>query len=68
MFGDYGEVIKMDVTKAQDSLIRGTIKPEQLGTQFKGSNTGFFTKATTAADRSAADYIQKLLMEHIKIN
>ena len=61
VFGDYGEVIRMDVTKAQDSLIRGTIKPEQLGTQFKGSNTGFFTKATTAADRSAADYITETI-------
>ena len=61
VFGDYGEVIKMDVTKAQDSLIRGTIKPDQLGTQFKGSNTGFFTKATTAADRSAADYITETI-------
>jgi hypothetical protein len=61
VFGDYGEVIKMDVTKAQDALIRGTIKPDQLGTQFKGSNTGFFTKATTAADRSAADYITETI-------
>ena len=42
-------VIKMDVQQAQDSLIKGTIKPDQLGTNIKGSNTGFFTKATTAA-------------------
>jgi len=61
VFGDYGEVFKMDVTKAQDALIRGTIQPDQLGSQTLGSQTGFFTKATTAADRSAADYITETI-------
>ena len=61
VFGDMGEVIKMDVTKAQESLLKGTIKPEQLANQTLGTKTGFFTKATTAADRSAAEYVTETI-------
>ena len=47
VFGDYGEVINMDVTKAADALTRGTIDASQLGTQTAGSQSGWFTKSLT---------------------
>ena len=61
VMGEYGEVIKMDVTKAAESLRKGTIDVSQISNQTTGTKTGFFTKATTAADRSAADYVTETI-------
>ena len=47
VFGDYGEVINMDVSKAADALSKGTIQASDLGTQTAASKSGWFTKSLT---------------------
>jgi len=61
VFGDYGEVINMDVTKAADALTRGTIDASQLGTQTAGSQGGWFTKSLTSSQKSAQDLVTKTI-------
>ena len=61
VFGDYGEVINMDVTKAADALTRGTIDASQLGTQTAGSQSGWFTKSLTSSQKSAQDLVTKTI-------
>mgnify|MGYP001191191972 CR=1 FL=1 len=61
VFGDYGEVINMDVTKAADALTKGTIDASQLGTQTAGSQGGWFTKSLTSSQKSAQDLVTKTI-------
>ena len=61
VFGDYGEVINMDVTKAADALTRGTIDASQLGTQTGASQGGWFTKSLTSSQKSAQDLVTKTI-------
>ena len=61
VFGDYGEVINMDVTKAADALTRGTIDASQLGTQTAGSQSGWFTKSLTSSQKSAQELVTKTI-------
>ena len=61
VFGDYGEVINMDVTKAADALTRGTIDASQLGTQTGGTQGGWFTKSLTSSQKSAQDLVTKTI-------
>ena len=61
VFGDYGEVINMDVTKAADALTKGTIDASQLGTQTGGTQGGWFTKSLTSSQKSAQDLVTKTI-------
>ena len=47
VFGDYGEVINMDVSKAAKALDAGQITASQLGEQTAASKGGWFTKSLT---------------------
>jgi len=47
VFGDYGEVINMDVSKAAKALDAGQITASQLGEQTAASKSGWFTKSLT---------------------
>jgi len=60
VFGQDG-VALMDVEKASDALIRGTIDSSQLGTQTAGSQGGWFTKSLTSSQKSAQDLVTKTI-------
>ena len=61
VFGNYGEVINMDVTKAADALRTGAIDASQLGTQTAGSQSGWFTKSLTSSQKSAQELVTKTI-------
>ena len=56
----------MDVSSAAKSLSSGTIDAIQLGKQTAGTNAGWFTQATTAGQRSAADLVSQTINDAYK--
>ena len=56
----------MDVSSAAKSLSSGTIDAIQLGKQTVGTNAGWFTQATTAGQRSAADLVGQTINDAYK--
>ena len=53
--------ILMDIEKASEGLIRGTIDASQLGTQTGGTQGGWFTKSLTSSQKSAQDLVTKTI-------
>ena len=51
----------LDVTKASEGLISGTIDASQLGKQVAGTDAGWFTQATTAGQRSASELVSNTI-------
>ena len=60
VFGQDG-VALMDIEKASEGLIKGTIDASQLGTQTAGSQSGWFTKSLTSSQKSAQDLVTKTI-------
>ena len=56
----------MEVAKASEGLISGTIDVSQLGKQVAGTDAGWFTQATTAGQRSAADLVSQTINDAYK--
>jgi len=59
-YGPDGPML-MDVTKASEGLIKGTIDASQLGTQTGGTQGGWFTKSLTSSQKSAQDLVTKTI-------
>ena len=57
VFGDYGEVINMDVSKAAKALDAGQITASQLGEQTAASKSGWFTKSLTESQLQSQQVI-----------
>ena len=53
--------ILMDIEKASEGLIKGTIDASQLGTQTGGTQGGWFTKSLTSSQKSAQDLVTKTI-------
>ena len=51
----------MDIEKASEGLIKGTIDASQLGTQTAGTDGGWFTKSLTSSQKSAQDLVTKTI-------
>ena len=51
----------MDIEKASEGLIKGTIDASQLGTQTGGTQGGWFTKSLTSSQKSAQDLVTKTI-------
>jgi len=53
--------ILMDIEKASEGLIKGTIDSSQLGKQTLGTDGGWFTKSLTSSQKSAQDLVTKTI-------
>ena len=56
----------MDIEKASEGIIKGTIESSQLGSTTAGTNSGWFTKSLTSGQRSAQELVSNTINDAYK--